>query len=124
MVYILLSIYTYSIHYNLYLCDIFQKSRKKSGRGHAISKVKRNNQIRTKLVKQGKVKVQRNRRANNITRNPKKKNAPRPEPEPEEEGESDAEDMRGMVDQEDLKFLKEAVSAQSYSMLKRMRYTQ
>ncbi|KAF4530932.1 hypothetical protein B566_EDAN018992, partial [Ephemera danica] len=48
------------------------KSRKKGGRGHAISKVKRQNQRRTKLVKQGKLKLKRNKRATDIRRNPNK----------------------------------------------------
>jgi hypothetical protein len=44
---------------------------------------------------------------------------------PEEEEESDGgADMAGMVDSEDIDFLRRAVTQKSYSMLKRLRYKQ
>jgi hypothetical protein len=101
---------------------LLQKSKKKSGRGHKISTVKRSNQKRTKLVKQGKLKVKRNKRITDIRRNPRK--IPEPEPTPEIDEDSGGEDIHAMVEQDDIDFLKDAVSAKSYSMLKRMRYAQ
>ncbi|XP_012287704.1 nucleolar complex protein 3 homolog [Orussus abietinus] len=80
-----------------------------------ISKVKRNNQTRSKLMRQGKIKARRHRKS---TKNalPGSQNVPAQEPEEEITG----EDMLGMVQQDDLDFLKSAVSNKSYSILKQI----
>lgn len=79
--------------------------------------VKRSNQKRTKLMKQGKLKMRRH--------TPVKKQIQTPitsHPESIEDEESDhGEDLLNMVEADDLKFLKEAISNKSYDLLKQIR---
>ncbi|KAG7190130.1 hypothetical protein KM043_006263 [Ampulex compressa] len=86
-----------------------------------ISKVKRNNQRRAKLTKQGKLKMRRHRQS-------KKQIQKLPPPqtkvveEEEEEEESDhGEDLMNMVEEDDLNFLQKAISNKSYNILKQIR---
>ena len=85
-----------------------------------ISKIKRNNQIKTKLAKAGKLKTKRHRKQQKQVQKPappKSKDAA-----DEEEEESDhGEDMMAMVEKDDLEFLKNAVSNKSYNLLKQIR---
>ncbi|XP_053977082.1 nucleolar complex protein 3 homolog isoform X1 [Hylaeus volcanicus] len=81
-----------------------------------ISSIKRNNQKRTKLMKQGKLKTRRHK--------PAKKQIQKTVQHPEsvEEEESDhGEDLMNMVEKDDLDFLKEAISNKSYNLLKKIR---
>ncbi|KAK0159396.1 hypothetical protein PV328_010275 [Microctonus aethiopoides] len=82
-----------------------------------ISAVKRNNQKRTKLSKQGKLKLQKHR-------GPKKQivkqNVHRPEEVVEEESDQ-GEDLMEMVEADDLKFLQSAISNKSYRLLEKIR---
>ena len=84
-----------------------------------ISKVKRSNQKRTKLSKQGKLKSRRHRE--------KKKKTTQKPPQPrlngtqEEEASDDNQDMLEMVEKDDLTFLKKAISNKSYDLLKKIR---
>ncbi|XP_065336013.1 nucleolar complex protein 3-like isoform X2 [Cloeon dipterum] len=94
-------------------------SKKGKGRGHKISKVKRTNQIKTKLMKQGKLKGKGNRHMSTICRNPKK-NPPKPEVPPVEEASDD--DMQDMMDKDDIQFLKDSSAARSYKILKRFNF--
>ncbi|CAG2061392.1 unnamed protein product, partial [Timema podura] len=94
------------------------------GKKLRVSKVKRGNQKRTKLSKQGKLKTQRHKKAK-----PSKRSAAKPVKQPEKDGqgeeeeESDhGEDMLKMVDQEDLGFLKNAITNRSYSIFNRLHY--
>ncbi|GLV36370.1 uncharacterized protein CBL_08862 [Carabus blaptoides fortunei] len=84
-----------------------------------ISKAKRNNQKRNKLVKKGVIKSGKKAKfVQKATTIPQIK-----KPEPEESEESDhGEDMLGMVEEDDLSFLKQAISNKSYSLLKQIRY--
>ncbi|XP_015521317.1 nucleolar complex protein 3 homolog isoform X1 [Neodiprion lecontei] len=87
-----------------------------------ISKIKRNNQTRTKLSKQGKLKSRRNRKTQKQLQQPPttlvSENV-------ETEDESDhGEDMLGMVEKDDLEFLKKAVSNQSYNLLNQITLNQ
>lgn len=86
-----------------------------------ISKVKRSNQKRTKLAKQGKLKTRRHREK------PKKQIQKPPQSRvnnvEEEEGSDDDRNMLEMVDKDDLSFLKEAISNKSYELLKKIRTT-
>lgn len=81
-----------------------------------ISKVKRNNQKRTKLSKQGKLKTRRNKKAE-----------PKSQPKPVKHGEADedqsdhGEDMLDMVEGDDLLYLKQAISQRSYQLLRKIR---
>ncbi|XP_046385482.1 nucleolar complex protein 3 homolog [Ischnura elegans] len=93
-----------------------QKRKKSSGR---ISKVKRNNQVRTKLVKQGKIKVGINKRKN--FSKPISRHSQETYHEEEAEGSDDGTGMLEMVDQDDLEFLKSAVVNKSYSLLSKIR---
>lgn len=80
-----------------------------------ISKVKRGNQKRTKLSRQGKLKTRRHKKADS---------KPKPKPkqqEHEEEGSDTGEGMLEMVEGDDLAYLKNAISAQSYQLLKKIR---
>ncbi|XP_012260136.2 nucleolar complex protein 3 homolog [Athalia rosae] len=85
-----------------------------------ISKTKRNNQTRTKLSRQGKLKSRRNRKPQKQVQKP-------PElvhqvGDEEEEEESDhGEDMLQMVEKDDLEFLKKAITNKSYNMLRQIR---
>ncbi|XP_018313919.1 nucleolar complex protein 3 homolog [Mycetomoellerius zeteki] len=83
-----------------------------------ISKIKRNNQIKTKLSKQGKLKTRRHKPSK---KQPQKSAPPCPN-KPEEEEESDhGSDLIDMVEEDDLNFLKNAISNKSYSLLKQIR---
>lgn len=87
-----------------------------------ISKVKRSNQKRTKLAKQGKLKARRHRDK------PKKQFQKAPQTrinnvQEEEEGSEDDRNMLEMVEKDDLSFLKEAISNKSYELLKKIRCT-
>ncbi|XP_018346900.1 PREDICTED: nucleolar complex protein 3 homolog [Trachymyrmex septentrionalis] len=83
-----------------------------------ISKIKRNNQIKTKLSKQGKLKTRRHKPPK---KQPQKSTPPCPN-KPEEEEESDhGSDLMDMVEEDDLNFLKNAISNKSYSLLKQIR---
>ncbi|KAK2584399.1 hypothetical protein KPH14_006781 [Odynerus spinipes] len=81
-----------------------------------ISKIKRNNQTKTKLSKQGKLKTRRHKQ-------PKKQiQKTKPQVEKVEEEESDnGEDLMNMVEKDDLSFLENAVSNKSYNLLKKIR---
>lgn len=82
-----------------------------------ISKIKRNNQIKTKLSKQGKLKTRRHK----LKKQPQKLVPPCPN-KPEEEEESDhGSDLMDMIEEDDLNFLKNAISNKSYSLLKQIR---
>ncbi|XP_014484925.1 PREDICTED: nucleolar complex protein 3 homolog isoform X2 [Dinoponera quadriceps] len=77
-----------------------------------ISKVKRNNHMKTKLSKQGKLKSKRH--------TPKKQSQkpPASHPEPVEQEESDhGEDLLDMVEEDDLTFLRKSISNKSYNLL-------
>lgn len=80
--------------------------------------MKRNNQKRNKLVKQGKLKTKRNRA-------PKKQRQQQPEqqkrPEEAEEESDNGEDLLGMVEKDDIAFLQNAISNKSYSLLQKLR---
>jgi len=101
-----------------YLISAQKGSKKGKGRGHKISKVKRNNQIKTKMMKQGKMKGKGDKRKSTICRKPVK-NPPRPEPVDEEVSD---DDMRDMVETEDVEFLHDAAASRSYNLLKRIRF--
>lgn len=81
-----------------------------------ISAVKRSNQKRTKLTRQGKLKTKRHK--------PMKKHIQNkiiPHAEIVEEEESDqGEDLMNMVEEDDLNFLGEAISNKSYNLLKQI----
>lgn len=87
-----------------------------------ISKVKKSNQKRTKLSKQDKLKMRRHRE--------KKKKTTQKAPQPrlngvqEEEASDDNQDMLEMVEKDDLSFLKNAISNNSYDLLKKIRLTE
>lgn len=81
------------------------------------SKLKRNNQIKTKLSKQGKLKT---RRPKPSKKQPQKSAQPRPKIEEEEESDH-GEDLMNMVEEDDLNFLKNAISNKSYNLLKQIR---
>lgn len=84
-----------------------------------ISKVKRNNQKRNKLTKQGKLKFRRHKP-------PQKQNqkvVKQPLPIDEEESDN-GEDMLNMVEEDDLKFLEKSISNKSYDLLKQIRMNQ
>ncbi|XP_029177821.1 nucleolar complex protein 3 homolog [Nylanderia fulva] len=85
-----------------------------------ISKIKRNNQIKTKLSKQGKLKTRRHKPPK---KQPQKVAAPRPEAVQEEESDQ-GEDLMDMVEKDDLKFLEKAISNKSYNLLKQIRLTE
>nr|CAD7453641.1 unnamed protein product [Timema tahoe] len=94
------------------------------GKKLRVSKVKRGNQKRTKLSKQGKLKTQRHKKAK-----PSKRSVAKPVKQPEKDGEGEeeeesdnGEDMLKMVDQEDLGFLKNAITNRSYSIFNRLHY--
>lgn len=93
----------------------FQKLKKPK-----LSKIKRNNQTKTKLLKQGKLKKSR--------RNKKPKKQPQkaapPKEEVEEEESDHGEDLMNMVEEDDLNFLKKAISDKSYNLVKQIRLTE
>ncbi|XP_011170713.2 nucleolar complex protein 3 homolog [Solenopsis invicta] len=79
-----------------------------------ISKIKRNNQTKTKLSKQGKLKTRRHK----PKKQPQKSAPPRPEIVEEEEESDHGRDLMDMVEEDDLNFLNKAISNQSYNLLK------
>lgn len=82
-----------------------------------ISKIKRNNQTKTKLSKQGKLKIRRHKQ-------PKKqiqKTKPQLEKVEEEEESDNGEDLLNMVEKDDLSFLQNAISNKSYNLLRKLR---
>ena len=80
-----------------------------------ISKLKRGNQKRTKLSKQGKLKTRRHKKADS-------KPKPKLKQQEHDEGESDnGGEMLEMVEGDDLAYLKNAISARSYQLLKTIR---
>ncbi|CAG9821319.1 unnamed protein product [Phaedon cochleariae] len=83
-----------------------------------VSKVKRNNQKKTKLIKQGVIKKKPNKKIDNIPNVPS--NQPKQKVESSEESD-DGEDMLGMVDKDDLDFLRKAVTNRSYNIFNKVR---
>ncbi|XP_018357604.1 PREDICTED: nucleolar complex protein 3 homolog [Trachymyrmex cornetzi] len=83
-----------------------------------ISKIKRNNQIKTKLSKQGKLKTRRHKPPK---KQPQKSAPPCPNKLEEEEESDHGSDLMDMVEEDDLNFLKNAISNKSYSLLKQIR---
>lgn len=86
-----------------------------------ISKSKRNNQKRNKLVKQGVIRKTGKKPNQNVKETPtkvQKINAPVPAEESD-----DGEDFLDMVEDEDIDFLKSAISSRSYKILNRVKYT-
>ncbi|XP_033203286.1 nucleolar complex protein 3 isoform X1 [Bombus vancouverensis nearcticus] len=81
-----------------------------------ISAVKRSNQKRTKLTRQGKLKTKRHKPRNEHI---KKKVIPHAETVEEEESDQ-GEDLMDMVEEDDLNFLGEAISNKSYNLLKQI----
>ncbi|KAK9294565.1 hypothetical protein QLX08_010869 [Tetragonisca angustula] len=81
-----------------------------------ISAVKRSNQKRTKLSRQGKLKTRRHKLAKKQIH---KKVLPHTESVEEEESDH-GEDLMGMIEEEDLDFLKKAISNKSYNLLKQI----
>ena len=81
-----------------------------------ISVVKRSNQKRTKLSRQGKLKTRRHKLAKKQIH---KKVLPHTESVEEEESDH-GEDLMGMIEEEDLDFLKKAISNKSYNLLKQI----
>ncbi|XP_063231690.1 nucleolar complex protein 3 homolog [Bacillus rossius redtenbacheri] len=82
-----------------------------------ISKIKRGNQKRNKLNKQGKLKMKRNKKL-------VKKAVAEPSVDPNKDAEEESdhgEGMLEMMDTDDLTFLKKAVTEKSYSILNRIR---
>ncbi|XP_047114636.1 nucleolar complex protein 3 homolog isoform X1 [Schistocerca piceifrons] len=87
-----------------------------------ISKLKRSNQKRTKLARQGKLKHKRNKKA---TPKPLFGGPQNPPHHGTHEGEEESDHDLGildMVDEDDIDFLKNAVSSRSYSLLNKIRY--
>ncbi|XP_043517823.1 nucleolar complex protein 3 homolog isoform X2 [Frieseomelitta varia] len=81
-----------------------------------ISAVKRSNQKRTKLSQQGKLKTRRHKLAKKQIH---KKVLPHTESVEEEESDH-GEDLMDMIEEEDLDFLKKAISNKSYNLLKQI----
>ncbi|XP_043505976.1 nucleolar complex protein 3 homolog isoform X1 [Polistes fuscatus] len=81
-----------------------------------ISKIKRNNQTKTKLLKQGKLKTRRHKQPKKQVQKiiPKVNNV-------EEEESDNGEDLLHMVEKDDLSFLQNAISNKSYNLLKKIR---
>ncbi|XP_031842929.1 nucleolar complex protein 3 [Nomia melanderi] len=78
-----------------------------------ISAIKRSNQKRTKLMKQGKLRTRRHRAKKQVQK------VVQSHPESVEEEESDhGEDLLNMVEEDDLQFLEKAISNKSYNLLK------
>nr|CAD7572076.1 unnamed protein product [Timema californicum] len=93
------------------------------GKKLRVSKVKRGNQKRTKLSKQGKLKTRRHKAKPSMHTAAKPVKQPEKDGEVEKEEESDhGEDMLKMVDKEDLGFLKNAITNRSYSIFNRLHY--
>ena len=87
------------------------------GRKVRISAIKRNNQKRTKLTRQGKVKTQRHKPAKTHVQ---KAVTSHPESMEEEEESDHGQDLMDMVEEDDLNFLREAISNKSYHLLNRV----
>lgn len=85
-----------------------------------ISKVKRDNQKRTKLTKQGKLKLQRHKKKQ---KNVPKKNEKKPEEIIEEESDQ-GEDLLDMVEKDDLDFLTSSLKADTYNLYKKLRWSE
>ncbi|KAL6256456.1 hypothetical protein P5V15_012569 [Pogonomyrmex californicus] len=81
-----------------------------------ISKIKRNNQTRTKLSKRGKLKTRQHKPAK---KQPQKSVPPCPVEEEEEESDH-GKDLMDMVEEDDLNFLNNAISNKSYNLLKQI----
>lgn len=82
-----------------------------------ISKVKRNNQKRTKLSRQGKLKNRRHKPKNQV---PQKVSVKKPIVEEDEEYD-EAGDLAGMIDADDMKFLNKALQQNTYSFYNKIR---
>ncbi|XP_076678700.1 nucleolar complex protein 3 isoform X2 [Andrena cerasifolii] len=85
------------------------------GKKVRISAIKRNNQKRTKLTRQGKIKTQRHKPAKTHVQ---KAVTSHPESIEEEEESDHGQDLMDMVEEDDLNFLREAISNKSYHLLK------
>ncbi|XP_078053212.1 nucleolar complex protein 3 [Augochlora pura] len=84
-----------------------------------ISAIKRSNQKRTKLMKQGKLKTRRHKPKKQVQK------VVQSHPESVEEEESDhGEDLLSMVEEDDLQFLEKAISNKSYNLLKHIHLNQ
>ncbi|XP_044738304.1 nucleolar complex protein 3 homolog [Chrysoperla carnea] len=84
-----------------------------------ISKAKRNNQTKNKLVKQGKIKKKKQKQKQiNI-----QQNANIQKQYSDDEESDHGQDLLDMVETDDLNFLKNSVINRSYSMLKKIRVT-
>lgn len=83
-----------------------------------ISAIKRSNQKRNKLTKQGKLKQRRHKPAKKQVQKP-----PIPHREENEKEETDEEDLMDMIEEDDINFLKNAISNRSYDLLKQIRLT-
>ncbi|XP_029045935.2 LOW QUALITY PROTEIN: nucleolar complex protein 3 homolog [Osmia bicornis bicornis] len=87
------------------------------GKKLKISAIKRNNQKRNKLTKQGKLKARRHK--------PLKKQIQKTIAPPPESIEEESDDnILDMVEEEDLEFLRDAVSNKSYNLLKQIRFNE
>lgn len=73
--------------------------------------------MKAKLSKQGKLKTRRHKPSK---KQPQKPAPQRPETVEEEESDN-ADDLMDMIEEDDLNFLKEAISNKSYSLLRRIR---
>ncbi|CAH0550195.1 unnamed protein product [Brassicogethes aeneus] len=87
-----------------------------------VAKAKRNNQKRNKLVKQGVIKKNDGKPKKNIKAAPPKV-VKKPEPQDDSEESDHGEDLLEMVDEEDIDFLKQAISNRSYKLLNKVKYT-
>lgn len=86
-----------------------------------VSKIKRNNQIKTKLSKQGKLKTRRHKPQKKQLQKPA---PPRPEIVEEEEESDHGRDLMDMIEEDDLNFLNNAISNKSYNLLKQIRFNE
>ncbi|XP_076301364.1 nucleolar complex protein 3 [Lasioglossum baleicum] len=83
-----------------------------------ISAIKRSNQKKTKLMKQGKLRTRRHKPKKQVQKVVQ-------QPESVEEEESDhGEDLLTMVEEDDLQFLEKAISNKSYNLLKHIHLDQ
>lgn len=85
--------------------------------------MKRNNQTKTKLSKQGKLKSRRHRKPQKQVQKQPDLSASKDVEEEEEESDH-GEDMLQMVEKDDVEFLKKAISNKSYNILKQIRLTE
>ncbi|XP_060536038.1 nucleolar complex protein 3 homolog isoform X1 [Cylas formicarius] len=88
-----------------------------------ISKVKRNNQKRNKLVKQGIIKKDFTKHVKNTNKKLISSSVNSKNNQNMYEEESDDGDLLEMVESEDIDFLKEAITNQSYEILNKVKYT-